>query len=226
VHTRDDIGLPVLTFLTETDVLGPLNYFPAAQPDTRAFRLWEVAGTAHADTYLVTQAGNDDTSWASDFQQFASMSSSPSSISVGTFTVSCPAPFNAGEQHYVFQTALHDLIAWTKTGDAPDVMPRFEINSQTTPPTYRFDENGNVRGGIRTPAVDAPIATLSGLPPAHAPGFCVLFGQTKPFTPARIAAMYPTHQDFVREWRQSVHQDLRAGYLVPQDASKLDDAVS
>ena len=226
VHTRTDITTPVLTFLTETDVVGPLDYFPASQPDSNHFRLWEVAGTAHADTYLVTQATNDDTSWASDFDQFAAMTSPPSSVTIGTFSLSCTVAFNAGEEHYVFQTALHDLINWTRTGVAPPVMPRLAVDTAVTPATYRLDRNGNVKGGIRTPAVDAPIATLSGLPPTGAPGFCILFGQTHPFTPNQISTMYPTHQDFIRAWRQAVQKDLAAGYLLRPDAARLTDAVS
>ena len=42
-------------FETETDLIthstfGP-GYFAARQPDSERFRLWEVAGTSHADTY-------------------------------------------------------------------------------------------------------------------------------------------------------------------------------
>ena len=93
----------MLTFLTETDVIGPLDYFPARQPDSNYFRLWEVAGAAHGDTYLVTEATDDNTGWASDVEQFASMTSPPSSVAIGTFSLSCTVPFNAGEQHYVLR---------------------------------------------------------------------------------------------------------------------------
>lgn len=86
------------------------------------------------------------------------------------------------------------------------------------PPRRSIRRGPRGQGGIRTPAVDAPIATLSGLPPAGAPGFCVLFGQTHPFTPNQISTLYPTHQDFVRAWREAVQKDLGAGYLLPQDA--------
>jgi hypothetical protein len=226
VFIRDDASTPVLTFQTETDVVGPLNYFPARQADSKSFRLWEVAGTSHADAYLVKLFPDDDTSWASDLQQFASMTAPPSSITLGTFSLTCPVAFNTGEQHYVFQTALHDLIDWTRTGGAPDKMPRLDVDTSTTPPSYRLDGNGNVRGGIRTPAVDAPIATLSGLPPAGAPGFCVLFGQTIPFTPSHISALYPTHSKFVKEWQESVKRSEKAGYLLSEDADKLKDVVS
>jgi hypothetical protein len=225
VFIRDGT-VPVLTFQTETDVAGPLNYLPARQDDSPTFRLWEVAGTAHADTYLVKQFPDDNTTWASDLDQFAAMTAPPSSITIGTFSLSCPVPFNTGEQHYVFQTALHDLVEWTRTGKPPRKMPRLDVDTRTTPPSYRLDGNRNVLGGIRTPAVDVPIARLSGLPPANAPGFCVLFGQTTPFTPKQISTLYPTHEKFAKEWRKAVRRDLRAGYLLREDAARLEEVVA
>jgi hypothetical protein len=221
-----DIGIPVLTFQTETDVAGPLNYLPARQPDSRTFRLWEVAGTAHGDNYLLTQAVDDNGSWGSDLQQFAGMSAPASSITIGTFTATCTRPFNAGQQHYVLQAALRGLITWTRTGDAPRSMPRLDVNTGTTPAAYRLDANGNVLGGVRSPAVDAPLATLTGLPPAGAPGFCILFGQTDPFSPAQIQALYPSQRDFARQWRDSVKRNVKAGSLLPFDAERLLDVAS
>ncbi len=226
VFIRTDLKVPVLTFLTETDVLGPLDFYPATQPDSRYFSLWEVAGTSHGDAYILTQAYDDDLSWASDLDQFASLTSPPSSISSPTFSVSCPVGFNAGEQQYVFQTAVHDLDSWTRTGVPPENMPLFKINTSTTPPSYQLDQYGNVLGGIRTPAVDTPIATLSGLPAPGAPGFCLLWGQTHPFTPSQVAAVYPTHADFVRQWQRSAQRDERDGYLLPVNAKRLADVVS
>ena len=221
VFIRDDSAFPVLTFQTETDVAGPLNYLPARQPDSTSFRLWEAAGTSHADAYLVTEFQNDNGSWASDQAQFASLTRPPSSVSLGGFSLTCPVPFNAGQQHYVFQAALHALADWTRTGKAPKSMPLLNVDMTTTPPSYVKDALGNVTGGIRTPAVDAPIALLSGLPPAGAPGFCVLFGQTIPFTPSQISSLYPERKDFERAWERAVHDARKQGGLLPEDADAL-----
>jgi hypothetical protein len=229
VFTRDDSVFPVLTFQTETDVIGPLNYFPARQSDSKSFRLWEVAGTAHADAYLVKHFPDDNGSWASDLVQFAAMTAPPSSITIGTFSLSCPVAFNTGQQHYVFQAALSALTDWTRKGKAPRSMPRLEVNTSTTPPSYVKDSVGNVRGGIRNPAVDAPIAVLSGLPPAApvvVPGFCVLFGQTIPLSPLQISALYPDRHDFAEQWRRSVRDGRKNGSLLAEDAKALEAVVA
>jgi hypothetical protein len=224
VYIRDDQKVPVLTFQTETDLL-VLGYLPARQPDSRYFRLWEVAGTAHADAYVLSVSASDGNNWAANLALFGLMLSPPSQLNIGGFSASCTAPINTGEQHYVYQTALRDLTVWTRTGIAPRPMPRLEVNP-TTPPTYQLDAKGNVEGGIRTPAVDTPVAKLSGLPPAGAPGFCILFGTTAPFSSDQLAAMYPTHAAFVHEWKESVRQDFAAGYLLSEDALALTDVVS
>jgi hypothetical protein len=225
VETRTDQAAPVLTFETETDVVSKIfNYFPATQADSKTFRLWEVAGTTHLDSSLLTLSQSDDGSWAANQQEFAQMFSPPiTETNAGTFT--CTVPFNTGEEKYVMQTAIHDLARWTQTGIPPRSMPRFSVNAGATP-SYVLDANGNVTGGIRTPAVDTPVATLSGLAPAGAPGFCILFGQTTPFSAQKLTSLYPSHRAFVRDWDRSVSRDLRAGYLLSQDAATLQDVVS
>jgi hypothetical protein len=55
VKLRSDLRVPVMTVVTETDVLGGglLGFYRARQPDTEKLRIWEIAGAAHADTYLM-----------------------------------------------------------------------------------------------------------------------------------------------------------------------------
>jgi len=46
-------GVPVLQFLTETDLFGVLGFHRARQDDSDRLRTWEVAGTAHADRSIL-----------------------------------------------------------------------------------------------------------------------------------------------------------------------------
>ena len=52
---RDDLRVPVLTVITETDLLDGhlLGYHRARRPDTELLRAWEIPGTAHADNYTI-----------------------------------------------------------------------------------------------------------------------------------------------------------------------------
>ena len=85
--------------------------------------------------------------------------------------------------------------------------------------------NGNVQGGVRSPQVDAPLAVLSGVGQSGG-GFCGLFGTTVPFTAAQLAALYPNHQRFVREWRIAVQRGVAQGFLLAADGRDLVQAAA
>jgi hypothetical protein len=92
---------------------------------------------------------------------------------------------------------------------------------------FAKDANGNTLGGIRTPFVDAAIATLLGTGNSTAPGgsptstFCSIFGLTIPFSDAQLAALYPSHEEFVRDYMVAVLSAVNAGYLLPPDGLAL-----
>ena len=97
VPIRSDLGVPVIVVQTETDLFGRLDYLPARQPDAELFRLWEVAGTAHADRFQI-----------GEFESF----------------LGCPDPVNRGQQVYVVRAALRWLESWARGGPAAPVSPR------------------------------------------------------------------------------------------------------
>jgi hypothetical protein len=123
---RTDQATPVLDIQTETDVGSILNSYAARQPDTNQFRLWEIAGTAHADAHLVGS---------------------------GAKYLNCGVPINNGPMHIVAKSALHALTAWLTTGMAPPVAPRIDMTPGATPQIVR-NADGIAEGGIRTPPVD------------------------------------------------------------------------
>jgi Alpha/beta hydrolase domain len=78
-------------------------------------------------------------------------------------------------------------------------------------PTIERDENGNARGGIRLPQLEAPVATLSG-EPGGGPGFCSLFGYTAAFDANRLSSLSPTHQDHVKIFSKATDKLQRDGF--------------
>jgi hypothetical protein len=211
---RDDLDEPVLVFQAETDVFN--SNLAHRQPDTARFRLWEVAGTAHFDFYGLDIGRTDVGDGRGAVADLAAMQN-PTNQPNPTFT--CNVPINTGPAHYVLNSAFHWLNRWVVRGARPPVAPRLETTG-TSPVVFATDANGNVRGGIRTPAVDAPVATLSGLPQGGSL-FCFLFGTTVPFTPEQIEALYPTHGHFVLAWVRATLSAHVSGFLVPADALEL-----
>jgi Alpha/beta hydrolase domain len=216
VFFRPDLGVPVLGVETETDLL-ELGYLSAQQADSRGFRLWEMAGTSHADNYE-TNIGAADAggSKAQGLAELNAMLNPPA----GAAGVTCATPINTGEEHYLLDAAQYWLSRWVRTGQAPPAPPLLKVNTSTSPPSFVTDANGNVEGGIRTPAVDVPVATLSGLGQSGS-AFCFLFGTTVPFSAAKLAALYPTHARFVARWAFDTIAGVLRGFIRPADAFEL-----
>ena len=209
---RDDLDVPVLVFNTETDV-GSLQ---ARQADSDLYRLWEVAGTAHFDQYGLMTGGTDTGGRSSVAEWFDTMLHPTNQPSPG-FT--CASPINAGPQTFVLRSAIAHLDRWVAGGTPPPRAPRLETIT-ISPIEYVLDANGNVRGGIRTPAVDAPVATLSGLGQAGSQ-FCFLFGTTVPLTADQLEALYGSHSGFTAAWGRATVRAFVGGFLRPEDAFNL-----
>jgi len=205
---RDDLDVPVLVFQAENDF-----GLTARQPDSPTFRLWEVAGTAHFDQYGLQQGATDTGRRATVEDWFASMRN-PTNQPSPNFT--CDQPVNTGPQTFVLRAAISSLTRWVAGGRPPAEAPRFETIS-VQPVQFAVDADGNVLGGIRTPAVDAPVAKLSGLGQTGL-SFCFLFGTTTPLTPERLAERYGSHGGFAAAWVRATNDALRAGFLLREDA--------
>ena len=133
LRIRTDLAVPVFMFETQTD-LTTLGYASAQQPNTDRIRTWEVAGTSHADAYLVGSNAS---------------------------ALGCTQPINNGPQHPVVQAAFVAFDTWVTQGTPPPSPSPFRLAS-TNPATYALDSYGNVIGGVRTPAVDVPVRPSAG----------------------------------------------------------------
>ncbi len=214
VPIRSDLDVPVLTFETETD-LTFLGYPSAGQPDNDRFRLWEVAGTAHADTYTAGIGPTD-------------LGDSPAAAALVVTTspvpgFACPVPINSGPQHFVLNAAIAALNAWVRQGIAPPVAARLEVTSGATVRIVR-DANGNAVGGVRTPQVDVPIAAFSG--DGKGSILCLLFGTTTPFDQATLATLYPDHNAYVSAFNAATDRAVQGGFILPHDADLMKAAAA
>lgn len=118
VPLRDDLDVPVVMVQTETDLLGALRYLPARQPDSDHVRLWEVAGTAHADRFVIGELEE---------------------------LLGCPRPVNRGQQAYVVRAALRWLDGWARGGDPAPAAARLEVEGQAFVRDEAGNTGGGVR---------------------------------------------------------------------------------
>ncbi len=195
---RTDGHAPVITLETESDLLGILSYLPARQPDSERFRLWEVAGTAHADQYLL--GGMRD-------------------------GLDCGTEINDGPHHFLVKSALRHLDTWVRDGDAPPEAPRLDVDESGDAPAFVRDENGVATGGVRTPVVDVPVETLSGEAIEGASIACMLFGSTTPLPEGRLAELYPSADEYLDAYTEAADAAVEAGFVLEEDREALlDDA--
>ena len=222
IQFRTDISAPVFEFETETDVSGTTLY--DRQPNTNQFRLWEVAGGSHFDYYGLFVGPTDTGDGQGAIANLAGMQNPPTSIpGLGT----CANPINTSGTHWVLNTAIWWLNQWVVNGIAPPIPPLLQVTTTPGQPVvFATDPFGNVLGGVRSPQVDAPIATLRGVGNTGGlGGFCGIFGRTLPFSAAQLASLYPTHAQFVLQWDLVTLKDLLSGFLLPADALELDNAA-
>ncbi|MEE3851180.1 alpha/beta hydrolase domain-containing protein [Gordonia sp. LSe1-13] len=189
---RESLRIPVLIVQTETDVLTNFRFVRSRQPDTDRLRVWEIAGTAHADLHQI----------------------GPYEDLLG-----CPMPVNRGQQRFVLRAALSHLTRWAGGGTPPPSAPPLRVDNATA--TFELDEIGNVRDGVRTPCVDAPTQVLSGIVSADLPRICLLFGSTTPADPDLLARRYADADDYLAQYRAATTEAIDAGFALEADREEI-----
>jgi len=211
---REDVRVPVITLQSETDVV-TLGGGRARQPDSARFRLWELAGASHFDTYGLV-ATHVDREGVPVEELAASLT--PTAQLMG---MTAASPVNSGpQQHYVLNAALAHLAGWVRDGTPAPEAARLESTDPIGTQLVR-DELGIARGGIRTPWVDAPSAVLSGDSPGG-DGFSFLFGKTVPLDAETLARLYPGGpEEHAKRFDAATAAALRAGFLLDADAAEI-----
>ena len=190
---RDDLEAPIVELQAESDVTGLLGSSAVRQPDSDRFRLWEVAGTAHADTRLVGPTAD---------------------------LLECGARINDGPMHLVAKAAFASLETWVRTGNPPPVAPRLELGS-STPPAVLRDADAIALGGVRTPPVDVPVDVLSGVPGPNPEIICILLGSTTPLPDARLAELYADRAAYEAEFEAATDAVIASGFVLEADRAAL-----
>jgi hypothetical protein len=201
---RTDLDVPVLAVETETDLFtAPLLYYQLTQPDSARFRLWELAGDAHIDANVVALSDKE----------------------VGRFVpippAGCALPPDADQESYLLDDALAQLNRWVRIGVPASRAPRITVTDSSGTPAIARDADGNALGGIRTPALQAPISTMSGTGNSGPNLQCLLEGTSAPFTPAQLSARYPDHGAYVAAVGAAALRDVGTGFLLPVDAGQI-----
>ena len=151
-------------------------------------------------------------------------------------------PFSRIPGHYVLNAVLDHTVRWVKDGTPPPTATHIELGQLPPLPTDAqranaargpggaaqgprwevvHDELGNAHGGIELSQHAVPTATNTGQNVGGAgggEGSCNLMGSYLAWDQARLAAMYPTHAAYVAKVKAVTAKNLRAGYILNEDA--------
>jgi Alpha/beta hydrolase domain len=217
VKFRPDLRVPLLTVITETDLVGTgrQGYYVARQPDAKNLRTWEIPGTAHADTYML-QVAPIDTGTAPIAAIAAAYK--PSDNLMG---MKVAKPINSGPQHhYVVQAAFAALNRWVATGKPAPAAQPISLTSDA-PPALVIDAGGHAEGGIRTPWVDVPAKRLSGTGNGGNI-MAALFGSSEPFDAQTLSRLYPGGKpEYLSRFKVSLDAAIDKGFLLSADREEI-----
>jgi hypothetical protein len=230
VHFRTDLRVPLITVITEGDLLAVVRhgYYFARQPDNERLRVWEIPGAAHADNYTIQVAAID--SGTAPLEAIVA-GYAPTNMLMGR---QLDYYINFGPQHhYVVQAAIAALHNWVRSGEAAPGGAPIEVtdSSETAAPQPLLDSNGVTRGGIRTPWVDVPIARTSGVGgPTVEPGtelepanlMPALFGAGEPFDAATVQRLYPGGAaEYLERFTAALDSAIGSGFILAADRAEI-----
>lgn len=217
VPYRADLRVPVLTVITETDLLDTrlLGYCHARVPDNEHLRVWEIPGSAHADNYTIKVGFIDN--GAAPLDQIVAAYAPTNDLmgqQLAHFINFAP------QHHYVLQAAVAQLHDWVRTGRPAPGAPQIDL-TDSAPPTTALDANGLATGGVRTPWVDVPTAVTSGVS-TDDNVLIAIFGSGQPFDAETLARLYPGGRpDYLERFTAALDEAIDGGFLLLADRTEI-----
>jgi hypothetical protein len=194
-----------------------------SRPDGPLLRVWEIAGTSHANEWEVRFQG------AQGFRDFSSAGGTalfPAPFdedAAGRYGERGSSPSNLAPGRYAFRAAIAALNRWAQDWKEFRAGRRAADQVRAAPAAARLerdgwqlrrDDHGNALGGVRLPALEVPVATYRGEFTDGAGG------STRAFEPATVAALYPTHDTYVDGVRAATDAAVAQGFMLAADAAE------
>jgi hypothetical protein len=206
IQTPGDV--PVIAIQTLSDFYKLGGFFSRRADATGPggnYRLYEVAGAGHVwDTQVAYTPSGDELV--------------RSGFSADWWDPYCDGELTTFPLEYAINGAFTNLARWARDGFAAPIADRIQVTDPSLPTAEPVrDAAGNVLGGVRTPAVDVPLAAYYGTTPGT--GTCqTLWGSQVRLEQSVIDALYPTHSDYLQAVDGATATAVAGGWLTPADA--------
>jgi hypothetical protein len=192
-----------------------------SRPDGPLLRVWEIAGTSHANWWEVRFQGAQGyrDGFAYDGTTYFPYYGWDED-DAGQYGERRPFSNNVAPARYAFRAAIDNLNRWARDWrdyrngrlSADQIRPapaadRLERDGFA----LRRDELGNALGGLRLPFIDVPVATYRG---EFSEGGG---GNTRAFDRETLEKLYPSHDDYVARMRTATDTSIASGFMLAAD---------
>jgi Alpha/beta hydrolase domain len=206
-----DIDVPVISVAAQGEVVdNRVGRKADSDAPSGRYRLYEIAGAAHIETFAYAGLPSFEEQNALGLAQ-------------GTpewpFALKCEPEIQLSVHpllKYSFHGAYRNLDQWVAKGVAPPKAPRLETKEDGT---LAMDQFGHALGGVRSPWVEAPVATYTTSVPGQ--GTCRELGNRLPFDAARVKTLYPSQKGYVSKVNASVDKAVKAGFFTQADGKQM-----
>jgi hypothetical protein len=191
-----------------------------SRPDGPLLRVWEIAGTSHANWWEIRFQGAQGYRDGFAYDGTTYFPYGWDEDDAGQYGERRPFSNNVAPARYAFRAAIDGLNRWARDWrdyragrlSADQVRPapaaaRLERDGFA----LRRDEHGNALGGVRLPFIDVPVATYRGEFHDGASG------HTHALDRDTLAALYPSHDDYVARMRAATDAAVAGGFMLPVD---------
>ncbi len=126
-------------------------------------------------------------------------------------------------RQYIEPAVYKNLEEWVINGTLPPVCELIKLNADGS--GFAVDEHGNALGGLRSPAVDVPIATYYEAADAEeGKPFAWSFGYQENFSSQKLQELYgiiAPHQNYVKRVTESVRKYVDRKLILPEDGELI-----
>ena len=195
------VNVPVIRVMTQGDILGkgfhPDWSYLYRQADSdkpgEQFRLYEVAGSYIFSVYpLLSGPCEKDVVAAGGVWR-------------GPFVV----PYYDFPLQYIMNGAFANMDLWVRKAIPPPRADRLATTGTYPNVEFALDEFGNIKGGVRTPYVDAPVVTYNWN------------GKVTPFDDKHLKRLYPSHGHYVNQIIKHTDALFKDRWIIATDAEAI-----
>lgn len=211
-----EVDVPTLLINSELEVEEVLvaDGIDYRRPDSdepgHQFRLYEVAGMPHNPSWMHPLLRE-----ALDIEATAAQR--------------CANPLNGFPYNSTVSMALDHLHRWVQDDVPPPRAERIGLTGEVgdSGVAVARDEHGNALGGVRSTALDVPVATYQALNEPRdpdqdlTPGSCLVFGSQLDLPPGELASLYGDRATYLDEVDARLDELVENGWILDQFADDL-----